>query len=381
MTDDSILERLLSLLGGMCMNAKNGWNTYVKKFMNRYLIDGLSGMALGLFSTLLIGLILKQIGSFMPRLWFGQFLITIGGIAAVLTGVGIAAGVAHSLGASKLVLYSSLLSGMVGAYAVKIVAGELVTKSGVLLSGPGDPLGAFLAAVVGVEVGRLVAGKTKLDILITPAVTILAGSLTGMIIGPPVSGFMNMLGNFIKVATELQPFLMGMVISVAMGIFLTLPISSAAISMILGLSGIAAGASTAGCAAQMVGFAVMSYRENKMNGLLAQGLGTSMLQMPNIIKNPKIWIPPILASSVTGPLATMIFKIENVAAGAGMGTSGLVGPILTWQTMAAKEANNMMLFAKIISVYFVIPAILTLIIAYFMRKNGWIKDGDLKLNL
>ncbi|WP_070000691.1 PTS transporter subunit IIC [Cellulosilyticum sp. I15G10I2] len=363
------------------MHDKKEWTLYVKKFTNRYLINGLSGMALGLFSTLLIGLILKQIGSFMPNLWFGQFLMTLGQIAAVLTGVGIAVGVAHNLGASKLVLYSSVLNGLIGAYAVKLVNGQLITEGGILLSGAGDPLGAFLAAVIGVEIGRLVAGKTKLDILITPAVTIIAGSITGLIIGPPVSSFMNVLGDFIKVATELQPFFMGIVVSVSMGIFLTLPISSAAISMILGLSGIAAGASTAGCAAQMIGFAVMSYRENKINGLLAQGLGTSMLQMPNIIKNPKIWIPPILASAITGPLATMVFKMENVAAGAGMGTSGLVGPILTWQTMSQAETSQTVLLIKILAVYFIIPAILTLLFASFMRKKNWIKDGDLKLEV
>ncbi len=363
------------------MNTQQGWKSYGKKFVDRYLISGLGGMALGLFSTLLIGLILKQIGSFMPQIAFGQFLIMVGQLATVLTGVGIAVGVAHNLGASKLVLYSSVLNGLIGAYALKIANGQLITDGGILLSGAGDPLGAFLAAVIGVEVGRLVAGKTKLDILVTPAITIIAGGITGMIIGPPVSGFMNILGDFIRVATELQPFLMGIVVSVSMGVFLTLPISSAAISMILGLSGIAAGASTAGCAAQMIGFAVMSYRENKINGLLAQGLGTSMLQMPNIIKNPKVWIPPILASAITGPLSTMVFKMENVAAGAGMGTSGLVGPILTWQTMSAGATSQGLLFVKIAAVYFVIPAVLTLIFASFMRKKGWIKDGDLKLEV
>lgn len=363
------------------MNVQKEWKTYGKRFIDRYLISGLGGMALGLFSTLLIGLILKQIGSFMPDTAFGQFLLMVGKVATVLTGVGIAVGVAHNLGASKLVLYSSVLNGFIGAYALDIVNGVLITEGGILLSKAGDPLGAFLATVVGVEVGRLVSGKTKLDILITPAVTIIAGGITGLIIGPPVSGFMSLLGEFIQVATELQPFLMGIVVSVSMGIFLTLPISSAAISMILGLSGLAAGASTAGCAAQMVGFAVMSYRENKINGLLAQGLGTSMLQMPNIIRNPKVWIPPILASAITGPLSTLVFKMENVAAGAGMGTSGLVGPILTWQTMSEGAASPAILLAKIAAIYFVIPALLTLLFASFLRKKNWIKDGDLKLEV
>ncbi len=363
------------------METTNKWYTYGKKIVNRYLITGLSGMALGLFSTLLIGTIIKQVGSFMPELWLGHFLIQLGQIATVLTGVGIAVGVAHSLGASKLVLYSSVLNGVIGAYATQVLSGNLITESGILLTGPGDPLGAFIAAIIGIEVGQLVSGKTKLDILLTPAVTILFGSLIGLAIGPTLSNFTTMLGVFIASATELQPFFMGIVISVAMGIFLTLPISSAAIGVILGLSGIAAGAATAGCCAQMVGFAIMSYRENKVNGLIAQGLGTSMLQMPNIIKNPKIWIPPILASAVTGPLATVVFHLENVPAGSGMGTSGLVGPLLMWQTMIEHGANGNILLIQILLICFVLPGILTWGIATILRTKNWIKEGDLTLDL
>lgn len=355
-------------------------NNWIHRAINRYLIDALGGMALGLFATLLLGLIFKQIGSFFPTSSIGQLFIMIGKIASVLTGIGIAVGVAHHLQAPKLVLYASVLNGMVGAYALAIIQGKIITESGIILNGAGDAIGAFLAAVVGVEIGRLVSGKTKLDILITPAVTILAGSITGLIVGPPVSKFMIMLGEFIRIATELQPFLMGIVISVSMGIFLTLPISSAAISIILGLSGLPAGAATAGCTAQMIGFAVMSYRENKINGLLAQGLGTSMLQMPNIIKNPKIWTPPILASAITGPIATTLFKMENIAAGAGMGTSGLVGPLLTWQTMIVYTSPSILLI-KIILLHFVLPAVLTLLFASFMRKKTWIKENDLKLEV
>ena len=317
----------------------------------------------------------------MPDLWIGQFLMQLGQIATVLTGVGIAVGVAHSLGATKLVLYSSVLNGVVGAYATKIIAGTFITESGIVFSGPGDPLGAFIAAVIGVEIGRLVAGKTKLDILLTPAVTILSGSLVAILIGTSLANFTALLGAFIESATELQPFLMGIVISVAMGIFLTLPISSAAIGVILGLSGIAAGAATAGCCAQMIGFAVMSYRENKINGLIAQGLGTSMLQMPNIIKNPKVWIPPILASAITGPLATVVFRLENVPAGSGMGTSGLVGPLLMWQTMIEQGANGTVLFVQILLLCFVLPGVLTWIFAVMLRSLTWIKEGDLQLEL
>ena len=349
--------------------------------MDRYLIRGLSGMALGLFSTLLIGTIIKQIGSFMPDLWLGQFLMQLGILATVMTGVGIAVGVAHQLGASKLVMYSSILNGLVGAYGAKLVAGAIITEGGILLSGPGDPMGAFLATIVGIEVGRLVSGRTKLDILLTPATTIISGCFIAYQIGPSLSAFTNLLSELIKEATQLQPLLMGIVVSVTMGIFLTLPISSAAIGVILNLSGIAGGAATAGCAAQMIGFAVMSYRENKVNGLVAQGLGTSMLQMPNIIKNPKIWIPPILASAITGPIATVVFKVENIATGSGMGTSGLVGPLLMWQTMIEKGMNNVTLLVEIGLICFVLPAILTWVFAEIMRKKNWIKENDLKLEL
>lgn len=360
---------------------KSNWKEYGKKAVERYLIKGLSGMALGLFSTLLIGTIIKQLGSFWPDLWIGQLLMMLGQLGTVMTGVGIAVGVAHQLGASKLVLYSSIINGLAGAYGAKLAAGALITDSGILLSGPGDPLGAFVAAVIGIEVGRLVAGKTKLDILLTPAVTVFSGSIAAYCIGPSLSAFTALLSEMIGAAVTLQPFLMGMIISVAMGIFLTLPISSAAIGVILNLSGIAGGAATAGCCAQMIGFAVMSYRENKMNGLVAQGLGTSMLQMPNIVRNPKVWIPPILASAITGPIASVIFELENVATGSGMGTAGLVGPLLMWQSMTEAGAETGVLLIQILLVCFILPAILTWGFAEVLRRMEWIKINDLKLDL
>lgn len=363
------------------MESQSKWHIYGKKFVDRYLIDGLSGMALGLFSTLLIGTILKQLGSFFPDLWIGQLLMMLGQLGTVMTGVGIAVGVAHQLGAGKLVLYSSIVNGLVGAYGAKLVSGTMIMESGVVLSGPGDPLNAFVAAVIGVEIGRLVAGKTKLDILLTPAVTVCSGSMVAYIIGPSLSQFTTLLSELIKAAMTLQPFLMGVVVSVTMGIFLTLPISSAAIGVILNLSGIAGGAATAGCAAQMIGFAVMSYRENKMNGLVAQGLGTSMLQMPNIIKNPKIWLPPIFASAITGPIASVVFELENVATGSGMGTAGLVGPLLMWQTMIDKGVSAGTLLVEIGLVCFILPAALTWLFAELLRKIEWIKADDLKLEL
>ena len=352
----------------------------MQKFIDRYLIKGLSGMASGLFCTLIIGLIIKQIGLFFPDSAIGNMLLGISSLATVLTGIGIAIGTAHQLGASKLVLYASAVNGLIGAYATGFLNHALIQEGSVILSGPGDPVGAFLATVIGVEIGMLVAGKTKIDILVTPAVTIGAGSIAAVILGPPISSFMTSLGQVISAATELQPFLMGIIISVLMGMFLTLPISSAAIAMMLGLSGLAGGAATAGCCAQMIGFAVISYKENKVGGLLAQGLGTSMLQVPNIVRNPLIWIPPTLASAITGPIATVFFKMENIAAGAGMGTSGLVGPIFTWQTMS-QVYSPIYTGIAIIAVFLILPAILSYIFAEIMRKKGLIKFGDLKLEL
>lgn len=365
----------------------------MNKLVKRYLVDSLSGMALGLFSTLIIGLIIKQIGGFFPIHaaedapavivmlgTAGRFLIKIGQTITVLTGAGIAVGVAHTLGAPKLVCFASILTGTVGAYASGFISGSILSSSGALtLSGPGDPMGALAAGLAGVEIGRLLSGKTKVDIILTPAVTILAGCIAAVLLGPPLAAGSRWLGIGIQKATELQPLVMGIVLSVSMGMILTLPISSAAIGIILGLSGLAAGASTAGCCAQMVGFAVISFKDNGVNGLLAQGLGTSMLQIPNIVKNPRIWIPPTLASAVTGPLATMVFKMKNLPAGSGMGTSGLVGPLLTWQAMIA-ESSPVYIITSILVLYVLLPGSLSFAIYWFMRKKLWIKDGDMKLS-
>lgn len=351
-----------------------------RKVIDYYLIKGLSGMALGLFCTLIVGLILQQIGKVIGHNYIGDIVFQLGSIAMICTGVGIGVGVAYSLGAPNLVMFSSAVTGMVGAYASNLVAGKMLVEGKTILATPGDPLGAFIAVVVGIEVGKLISGKTKLDIILTPIVTIFSGGLIGILVGPTVSKGMMSLGQLLVLAVDMQPFIMGIFVSVLMGILLTLPISSAAISIIFSLSGLAAGAATVGCASQMVGFAVASYRENKVNGLVAQGLGTSMLQIPNIIKNPLIWVPPIITSAILGPLATIVFKMENNPVGGGMGTSGLVGQLMTWETMIQSGTPGVLL-AKILLLHFVLPAILTLLISELMRKKGWIKKGDMKLNI
>ena len=255
----------------------------LKKLLDRIFIDGLTGMAQGLFATLIVGTIIQQIGSLIGGN-VGDMIFVLGKMAATFTGAGIGVGVAYRFKESPLVVLSAATAGMVGAFAAKLLAGSVLVDGAMVFAGPGEPLGAFLAAYVGIEFGHLVSGKTKVDILVTPIVTITAGSAVGLLVGPPISEFMTALGALINWGTEQQPFLMGIIVSVLMGMILTLPISSAALGVILNLSGLAAGAATIGCCCNMVGFAVASYRENKIGGLLAQGIGTSMLQVPNIVR-------------------------------------------------------------------------------------------------
>ena len=350
----------------------------VKKVLDRIFIEGLSAMAQGLFATLIIGTIIQQIGSFIPG-QEGTILFVIGKVAASLTGAGIGVAVAYKFNESPLVVVSAATAGMTGAFASKLLAGTVLVDGAMVYSGPGEPLGAFLAAYVGIYFGHLVSGKTKVDILVTPIISIGTGSAVGLILGPPISGFMVWLGSVINWGTEQQPFLMGIIVSVLMGMILTLPISSAALGIILNLSGLAAGAATIGCCCNMVGFAVASYRENKIGGLLAQGIGTSMLQVPNIVRKPIIWLPVILSSAVLGPTGTVLLHMTGNATGSGMGTAGLVGQIMTWQTMIASETGAVVLL-KILLIQIVLPAVVTLGISEWMRKKGWIQFGDMKLD-
>lgn len=351
----------------------------IQKWMNRVFIDGLSGMAFGLFATLIIGTIIQQIGTLIGGT-MGSTVYLVGKMAAALTGAGIGVGVACKYKESPLVTLSAATAGMVGAFASKMMAGQVLVDGVICLSGPGEPLGAFVAAYVGIEAAHLVSGKTKVDILVTPLVGIGIGSGVGLWVGPPISKIMTSLGAMINWGTEQQPFLMGIVVSVLMGMILTLPISSAALGVILNLSGLAAGAATVGCCCNMVGFAVASYRENKFGGLLAQGIGTSMLQVPNIVRKPIIWLPAILSSAILGPIGTVVLKMTSNATGSGMGTAGLVGQIMTYQTMTATEPAVVVLI-KILAIQIVLPAVVTLAISEFMRKHGWIKKGDMKLDL
>lgn len=324
-----------------------------------YFVHAMSYMALGLFSSLLIGSILNTLGM---KLGIPLFSETLWPIAKQMTGPAIGVAIAYALKAPPLVLFSATTAGAAGAAL-------------------GGPVGAYIASVAATECGKLVANETKIDILLTPAVTVVVGVTVGTLVGPQVGALMTALGDLIMYSTQLQPLLMGMVVAVLMGMALTLPISSAAIAIMLSLNGLAAGAATVGCCAQMVGFAVMSFRENRWAGVVAQGLGTSMLQMPNIVKNHKIWLPPILASAILGPIATLVFALENTPLGAGMGTSGFVGQIQSFIALDAAGWSSGEIYTAVILMHLILPAIVTLIIAEFMRKMGWIKPGDLTLNL
>ena len=322
----------------------------------RYFIDAMGAMAYGLFATLLVGTILKTIGDEFDVSFLSDIVWP---FANQATGPAIALAIAYSLRAPQLVLFSSAV---VGLAAYKL----------------GGPLGVFIATIIAVEIGKMVAGETRIDIVITPIVTVLVGVILAQLVGPSVQQLMKWIGEIIIFSTDTNPFIMGIVIAVIVGIVLTLPISSAALCLMLDLDGLAAGAATIGCCAQMVGFAIISYKDNGFKGVLAQGLGTSMLQVPNIYKNWKIWIPPTLASAIIGPVAILFFGMENSALESGMGTCGLVGQIGTYNAMKNSFSTTYILLS-IIGLQILAPAILSYIIYIFMKKKQWIKDGDLKI--
>lgn len=335
----------------------------------RYGIDALGAMAQGLFASLLIGTIISTIGT-----QFGiEILVTIGGYASKVTGSAIAIAIGYALNAPAYVLFSLVT---VGAAANE-------------LGGAGGPLAVYVVAIVAAELGKLVSKETKIDILVTPAVTIISGVLLSILCAPAIGAAASSVGKAIMWATEQQPFIMGVVVSVLVGMALTLPISSAAICAALSLTGLAGGAAVAGCCAQMIGFAVMSFRENRWGGLVSQGIGTSMLQMSNIVKNPLIWVPPILTSVITGPIATCIFKLKmnGAAVASGMGTCGLVGQIGIYSgwvndiASGAKTSITAMDWAGLILICFVLPAVLATVICEVMRRMDLIHKDDLKLDL
>ncbi len=351
-----------------------------KKLMKRYFIDAMGAMAHGLFASLLIGAIFSAIG-LIPGLTFFK---DIGTFAKSVASPIMAVAIAYALKAHPLVIYSCAAVG----YAANAAAGYIDKVKG----GAGGPLAVFFIAIAAAEVGMLVSKKTKVDILVTPFVTVFTGGVLSILIAPYIGIAVGYVGDFISWAITCQPFIMGVIVSVVIGLALTLPISSAAICFALGLSGIngdpglalAGGAAVAGCCAQMVGFATMSFRENGISGLVSQGLGTSMLQMPNIVKNPRIWLPPTIASIITGSLATVVFnfRMYGEAINSGMGTCGLLGPIgiiLGWFGGSYPDAVTYIDWIALALICFILPAVLSVVLCELLRKIGWIKPGDMKL--
>ena len=367
MTSDEMTCRMAMENGGFMKEFLKKKNIIFSA--KRYGIDALSAMAQGLFASLLIGTIISTIGEQIGI----EILVTVGAYAKGATGAAMAVSIGYALQCPPLVLFSLAAVGM--------AANEL--------GGAGGPLAVLVVTIFAAEFGKLVSKETKIDIIVTPMVTIGVGVLLSLGCAPAIGKAASTVGTAIMWATELQPFFMGILVSVIVGIALTLPISSAAICAALSLTGLAGGAAVAGCCAQMVGFAVMSFKENKWGGLFAQGIGTSMLQMGNIVKNPKIWLPPILASAITGPIATCIFRLQmnGAAVASGMGTCGLVGQIGVYTgwvsdiANGAKAAITAMDWIGLLLICFILPGLLSWLIAIPMRKKGWIGENDLKLDL
>lgn len=364
-------------------NKKGKFSAVVKRLAKRWFIDAFSGMALGLFATLIAGTIFEQIGKLISGAngnWVGNLFLQVAAIAKFMMGAGIGAGIAYALKCDKLTIFSCIVAGMAGANAKGWLPALEITV------GVGNPIGAYLAALVSAEICSLVAGKTKLDIIILPLLAMLSTAAVVISLCPPVTWLLNKLSEGIALATEFTPFFMGIVIAAVMGILLTLPTSSAAIWVAIALNNtsdamlLAGGAAVVGCCCHMVGFAVMSFRENGWSGLISQGIGTSMLQIPNVMKNPRILIPPTLASAICGPLATCLFKLRCNASGGGMGTAGLVGVFGTIEASVG-AVDTWLLVTGIVLLMFVLPAVLSWLFCLILIKAGWIKENDLKLEL
>lgn len=336
-----------------------------------YFVNAMGAMAQGLFASLLVGTILGTIGSKFSI----DFLVEIADFAknGYVVGAAIGIAVAYALKAKGLVLFSCAV---VGAFGYML--GAEINAGSEIISYTAGPAGSFLAVIIAAELGKAVYKETKVDILVTPLTAIFSGFLIAKLLCPLIAYAMYYLGSFINTATELHPFFMGIIVSVIVGILLTLPVSSAAICAMIGISGLAGGAATVGCCCQMVGFAVMSFRENKWGGIIAQGLGTSMLQMGNIIKRPVIWLPTILSSAILGPVSTLVFKMPNTGVSAGMGTCGLVGPL---GVLTSVPHMDFKMWLGLILLCFILPAVITLVFSEIMRKLKWIRPDDLKLEL
>ena len=386
-TDEKTLNNVQATQDAVCRDTTKTRKNVLVHYLKRYFLDAMGGMAQGLFASLLIGTIIGTIGGYIPWAPARELFSMVATVCKndYVVGAAIGVAMARAMGAAPLVLYSSAAVGAIG-YSIGILrsvaVGDIVghyipgmaIESGLakLIAGPA---GCFLAVIVAVELGMLVSKKTRVDILVTPIVSILPAALLARVTSPYIAVGMFYLGEFVRTATEYRPLLMGIVLAVVVGIILTLPMSSAALCAMIGISGIAGGAAAVGCCAQMVGFAIISFRENRWNGVVAQGLGTSMLQMGNICRRPQIWIPPTLAAAICGPLSTMVFHLECQGVSAGMGTCGLVGLI----GVATATPSSPTMWVGMLLCCIIFPAALSLLFSEIMRKLGWIREGDMKL--
>lgn len=352
----------------------------VKNYFQRFMYDGLVGLSIGLFATIVAGTLLETIGLIMGG-EIGQYIALAASIVKLLVGIGIGAGVATKLGAPPCVVVCSAISGYIGAYAIDLMNGVHFVDGAINIKEAGDPLVAYLAAYVTTEIGCLIANRTKLSYIITPIVTITIGSAVSFYIANPIHKLSVMYGNLLDWGVKQNIFIMSIVVAVLMGLALTLPISSMALAVSLNMTGSVAAAAAIGCCVTMIGFATASFRDNKIEGFILQGLGTTSIQMPNIIKNPLICIPTVITSVVLSPIAVCVFNMTSEVNAAGNGSCGFISQIMTYQTMMNAGVSRNIVLIEIMLLQFLVPAVVTWFISEFMRKKGWIKEGDMKISL
>lgn len=352
----------------------------MKNYFKRFFVDGMVGLSIGLFTTVVAGTILETVGLIMGG-QVGQYIAMAASLVKLLVGIGIGVGVATKLNASSSVIVCCAITGYIGAYAYDIINGTHFVNGIININEAGDPLAAYVAAYVTVELGDLIANKTKLNYMITPILAITVGCAVSFYIAQPLNDVTKAYGDMINWATKQNDFVMSIVVSVLMGLAMTLPISSIAIALALNMSGPVAAAATIGCCVNMIGFATASFRDNKIEGFLLQGLGTSTIQFPNIIKNPLICVPVLLTSAVLGPIGVCLFKMTSEASAAGMGSCGFVSQIMTYQAMVNDGVSRNMVMIEIMLLQLLLPAVLTFVISEFMRKKGFIKEDDMKISI
>ena len=351
----------------------------IRNFFKRFFVDGMVGLSIGLFATVVAGTILETIGLVMGGA-IGQYIALAASLVKLLIGIGIGVGVATKLGAPPCVVVCSAITGYIGAYAYNIINGTHFVNGAINIKEAGDPLTAYLAAYITVEIGCLIANKTRLNYVITPIITIIIGSAVSFYVAQPLNKVTEIYGNIINWWMKQNSFVMSIIVAVLMGLSMTLPISSMALALTLNMSGAVAAAAAVGCCVNMIGFATSSFRDNKIEGFILQGLGTPTIQFPNIVKKPIICLPVIITSAILGPISVCVFHMTSEVTAAGLGSCGFTSQIMTYQTMVNAGVSRNMVLIEIVLLQFLLPAVLTWIISEFMRKRGFIKEDDMKIS-